>query len=219
MRAIFDGAAFGLLIFTAAADLGLAAGCGIATTFDLAAARLLVAAPLDFGATARAIVFARVGVILSGLPATGVAAALAFFAEDLTTGDGLAGRASAVVPAMAHNASASITRYTKRMVASERAECGGVPSKTATGTSDQGDPRSIPSPVAANTEGKHWALIGPYQEPRVYSIAYALETMPTGLLSAALDSITRPKLVVRPIRTMRASASTSKLTGRRKWMV
>jgi hypothetical protein len=31
--------------------------------------------------------------------------------------------------------------------------------------------------------------------------------------------MTRPKLVVRPIRTTRASATVSKLTGRRKCMV
>ena len=48
------------------------------------------------------------------------------------------------------------------------------------------------------------------------SSAYA---MPTGRRSMALDSTTRPKLVARPMRTMRASASTSKCTGRRKCMV
>jgi hypothetical protein len=42
-----------------------------------------------------------------------------------------------------------------------------------------------------------------------HSIAKALETIATGLLSAALDRVTRPKLMVRPRRTTRASASTS----------
>ena len=46
-----------------------------------------------------------------------------------------------------------------------------------------------------------------------------LETIPTGRLSVALESVTRPKVVVRPTRMMRASASTSKFTGRRKCMV
>ncbi len=41
------------------------------------------------------------------------------------------------------------------------------------------------------------------------SIAKALETIATGLLSLALESVTRPKLMVRPSRTTRASASTS----------
>src|SRR3954447_24092530 len=41
------------------------------------------------------------------------------------------------------------------------------------------------------------------------SIANALDTIATGLLSAALVSVTRPKLMVRPSRTTRASASTS----------
>lgn len=53
-----------------------------------------------------------------------------------------------------------------------------------------------------------------------YSIANALETMATGLLSVALDSVTRPKLMVRPRRTTRASASTSEeVTARMKWVV
>ena len=43
--------------------------------------------------------------------------------------------------------------------------------------------------------------------PWLHSIAKALETIATGLLSVALDSVTRPKLMVRPRRTMRASAS------------
>ena len=42
-----------------------------------------------------------------------------------------------------------------------------------------------------------------------HSIANALVTIATGLLSAALDSVTRPKLMVRPSRTTRASATTS----------
>ncbi len=52
-----------------------------------------------------------------------------------------------------------------------------------------------------------------------HSIEYALATMPTGRLSAAPSSMTRPKQVLRPMRTTRASATTSKLTGRRKWVV
>ena len=41
------------------------------------------------------------------------------------------------------------------------------------------------------------------------NIANALDTIATGLLSAAESSVTRPKLMVRPSRTTRASASTS----------
>ena len=41
-----------------------------------------------------------------------------------------------------------------------------------------------------------------------HSIATALETIATGLLSVALDKVTRAKLMVRPRRTARASAST-----------
>ena len=53
-----------------------------------------------------------------------------------------------------------------------------------------------------------------------YSIAKALETIATGLLSDALESVTRPKLMVRPSRTMRASASTSEdATARMKCVV
>jgi hypothetical protein len=44
---------------------------------------------------------------------------------------------------------------------------------------------------------------------RAHSIAKTLETIATGLLSAALDRVTRPKPMVRPSRTTRASASTS----------
>src|SRR5438270_10575103 len=52
------------------------------------------------------------------------------------------------------------------------------------------------------------------------SIAKALETIATGLLSAALESVTRPKLMVRPRRTTRASASTSDdITARMKCVV
>jgi hypothetical protein len=43
--------------------------------------------------------------------------------------------------------------------------------------------------------------------------------MPIGRRSAALSSMTRPKLVLRPIRTTRASATTSKFTGRKKCVV
>ena len=43
----------------------------------------------------------------------------------------------------------------------------------------------------------------------IHSIAKALETIATGLLSRAFVSVTRPKLMVRPSRTTRASASTS----------
>jgi len=53
-----------------------------------------------------------------------------------------------------------------------------------------------------------------------YSIANALETIATGLLSVAERSVTRPKLMVRPRRTTRASASTSEAeTARMKCMV
>ena len=55
---------------------------------------------------------------------------------------------------------------------------------------------------------------------RIHSIAKALETIATGLRSAALDSVTRPKLMVRPSRTTRASASTSEaVTARMKCVV
>src|SRR5580698_394167 len=54
----------------------------------------------------------------------------------------------------------------------------------------------------------------------LHSIANALETIATGLLSVALNSVTRPKLMVRPSRTTRASASTSDcVTARMKWVV
>jgi hypothetical protein len=53
-----------------------------------------------------------------------------------------------------------------------------------------------------------------------YSIANALETMATGVLSVADSSVTRPKLMVRPRRTTRASASTSEAaTARMKCVV
>src|SRR5712664_3731333 len=53
-----------------------------------------------------------------------------------------------------------------------------------------------------------------------HSIAKALETIATGLLSPALDKVTRPKLMVRPRRTTRASASTSDdVTARMKCVV
>src|SRR5262245_26804067 len=53
-----------------------------------------------------------------------------------------------------------------------------------------------------------------------YSIANALETIATGLLSVADSSVTRPKLMVRPRRTTRASASTSEAeTARMKCVV
>jgi len=52
------------------------------------------------------------------------------------------------------------------------------------------------------------------------SIAKALETIATGLLSVAEESVTRPKLMVRPSRTTRASASTSEaVTARMKCVV
>ena len=55
---------------------------------------------------------------------------------------------------------------------------------------------------------------------RDYSIANALETIATGLLSVAESSVTRPKLMVRPRRTTRASASTSEAeTARMKCVV
>ena len=54
-----------------------------------------------------------------------------------------------------------------------------------------------------------------------YSIANALETIATGLLlSVAETSVTRPKLMVRPRLTTRASASTSEdITARMKCVV
>ena len=53
-----------------------------------------------------------------------------------------------------------------------------------------------------------------------HSIAKALDTIATGLLSEALNSVTRPKLMVRPSRTTRASASTSdEVTARMKCVV
>jgi hypothetical protein len=53
-----------------------------------------------------------------------------------------------------------------------------------------------------------------------YNIANALETIATGLLSVAERSVTRPKLMVRPRRTTRASASTSEAeTARMKCVV
>ena len=56
--------------------------------------------------------------------------------------------------------------------------------------------------------------------PHPHSIANALATIATGLLSVALKSVTRPKLMVRPSRTTRASASTSAaVTARMKWVV
>jgi hypothetical protein len=55
---------------------------------------------------------------------------------------------------------------------------------------------------------------------RSQSIAKALDTIATGLLSVALNRVTRPKLMVRPSRTTRASASTSDCaTARMKWVV
>jgi hypothetical protein len=55
---------------------------------------------------------------------------------------------------------------------------------------------------------------------RLYSIANALETIAIGLLSVAERSVTRPKLMVRPRRTTRASASTSEAdTARMKCVV
>lgn len=42
-----------------------------------------------------------------------------------------------------------------------------------------------------------------------HSMAKALDTIATGLLSLALSNVTRPKLMVRPSLTTRASASTS----------
>src|SRR6478752_4831545 len=52
------------------------------------------------------------------------------------------------------------------------------------------------------------------------SIANALDTIATGLLSVAESSVTRPKLMVRPSRTTRASASTSdEETARMKCVV
>ena len=63
---------------------------------------------------------------------------------------------------------------------------------------------------------------GAVREPakRYGNIAKALETIATGLLSVALDSVTRPKLMVRPSRTTRASATTSdRVTARMKCVV
>src|SRR4030088_3292728 len=47
------------------------------------------------------------------------------------------------------------------------------------------------------------------------SIVNALETIAPGLLSPALDRVMRPKLMVRPMRTTRASASTSEAVAAR----
>ena len=52
----------------------------------------------------------------------------------------------------------------------------------------------------ATRAGCHWLA---------HSIAKALEAIATGLLSVAPRSVTRPKLIVRPRRTSRASANTS----------
>ena len=47
-----------------------------------------------------------------------------------------------------------------------------------------------------------------------------METIATGLPSAAPDSITWPNAIVLPSRTIRASASTSDaIAGRMKWVV
>jgi len=51
------------------------------------------------------------------------------------------------------------------------------------------------------------------------NMAYAAATIPTGRRSVALDNDTRQNVVIRPMRTTRASARTSKLTGRRKCVV
>jgi hypothetical protein len=48
-----------------------------------------------------------------------------------------------------------------------------------------------------------------------HNMAYAADTIPTGRRSVALDNDTRQKVVIRPKRTARASARTSKLTGRK----
>ena len=39
------------------------------------------------------------------------------------------------------------------------------------------------------------------EDAEFYSMAKALDTIATGLLSVALDSVTRPKVMVRPSRT------------------
>jgi hypothetical protein len=55
---------------------------------------------------------------------------------------------------------------------------------------------------------------------RPHSIAKALDTIATGLVSVAPNKVTRPKLMVRPKRTTRASASTSEeVTARMKCVV
>jgi hypothetical protein len=59
-----------------------------------------------------------------------------------------------------------------------------------------------------------------FDRNRYGNIAKALETIATGLLSVALNNVTRPKLMVRPSRTTRASASTSDfVTARMKCVV
>jgi hypothetical protein len=72
----------------------------------------------------------------------------------------------------------------------------------------------------ASLPGFAFSLRLPMQGGTHDSIANALETIATGLLSAAESSVTRPKLMVRPRRTTRASASTSDdITARMKCVV
>ena len=55
---------------------------------------------------------------------------------------------------------------------------------------------------------------------RTMSFGRVTLSIATGLLSVAFNSVTRPKLMVRPRRTTRASASTSDVvTARMKWVV
>ena len=80
---------------------------------------------------------------------------------------------------------------------------------------------ACPPPGARSvTEGGHGDRRA-FARPTIpYSIANALETIATGLLSVAPRSVTRPKLMVRPRRTTRASASTSEAeTARMKCVV
>ena len=55
---------------------------------------------------------------------------------------------------------------------------------------------------------------GPNRPCNLHSIANALDTIATGLLSPALDKVTRPKLMVRPRRTTRAAQAPRRPTAR-----
>ena len=120
----------------------------------------------------------------------------------------------------------------------DRRQCGGVPAGARRGGAvalvahDRSSRRTVsqrcgrsafracsdrdrPPALAPQGEAAAFPGLRPYD-----SIAKALETIATGLLSDALESVTRPKLMVRPRRTTRASASTSDdITARMKCVV